>query len=83
MVGMMYSDGTGIDQDYKKAFEWTEKSAKQGLGKAQWMLGLMYYKGLGVELDRKKAAYWVKKSKKNGCKKAKRTWEGLELWKYE
>ena len=33
-IGFMYDFGKGIKQDYKKAFEWYEKSANQGNSKA-------------------------------------------------
>jgi TPR repeat protein len=40
----MYYRGKVIEQDYKKAFEWYQKAADQGLGQAHIFLGIMYYK---------------------------------------
>uniref|UniRef100_UPI000AF92760 tetratricopeptide repeat protein n=1 Tax=Aliarcobacter skirrowii TaxID=28200 RepID=UPI000AF92760 len=42
-----------VRQDYKKAFEWYEKSASQGNTTAQNNLGVMYDNGYGVRQDKK------------------------------
>ena len=38
-----------MDVNYKKAFEWYEKAAKQRLAEAQYNLGGMYNHGQGVD----------------------------------
>jgi TPR repeat protein len=38
-IGYAYQNGLGIPQDYALAVEWYLKSAKQGMGRAQWKLG--------------------------------------------
>ena len=43
VIGDMYSDGEGVEQNYFKAYEWYEKAANQGYALAQNNLGLMYY----------------------------------------
>ena len=60
-LGLMYYNGQGVEQDYKKAVYWWDKSAEQGDADAQHNLGLMYDNGQGVEQDYKKAVYWYRK----------------------
>ena len=57
-------------EEYKKAFEWLEKSAKQGEPNAQYGLGTMYENGFGVEKDYEKAYEWYSKSAVKGNKEA-------------
>ena len=54
-LGECYFNGDGIEQDYKKAVEWYEKSANQGYAKAQNNLGFCYGKGYGVEKNLKRS----------------------------
>ena len=59
-LGLMYRDGQGVEQDYKKALEYFEVIANQehdlsAKTIAQFNLGLMYRDGLGVEQNYKKA----------------------------
>jgi TPR repeat protein len=65
-LGVMYRDGEGVRQDYKKAIEWTEKAAKQGYVSAQYNLGVMYDNGQGVRQDYKKAKEWYEKAANQG-----------------
>ena len=65
-LGLIYYNGDGVVQDYKKALYWFEKSARQGDAQAQNNLGFMYYDGKGVEKDYKKSFYWYKKSAEQG-----------------
>ena len=62
----MYSNGQGVEQDYKKAVEWYRKAAEQGHADAQNNLGFMYYTGQGVEQDYKKAVEWYRKAAEQG-----------------
>ncbi len=62
----MYFHGMGVDQDYKAALEWYQKSAEQGYGEAQACLGHMYEKGLGVDRDIQKALELFVKSAEQG-----------------
>ena len=36
-LGILYHNGHGVDVNYKKAFEWYEKAAKQEHAKAQYI----------------------------------------------
>lgn len=49
-----------VPRNYKKAFEWFEKAAKQGNSDAQCQLGIFYYRGLGITKNFKKAFKWFK-----------------------
>ncbi len=59
-VGLSYYDGR-FDQkiDYKKAFEWIEKSAKSGFSAAQHFLGMFYEKEIGVERNQVESYAWI------------------------
>jgi TPR repeat protein len=64
LLGMMYSNGTGVTQDYKEAVKWYRLSAEQGNASAQSNLGLMYDNGTGVPQDYKEAVKWYRLSAK-------------------
>jgi hypothetical protein len=51
--------------DYALAVEWYLKSAKQGMGRAQWKLGLLYRDVEGVPQDGAKAALWLRRAAEN------------------
>ena len=60
-IATMYSEGTGVDQDYEAAVKWYTKAATQGFAKAQYSLGLMYSTGsLGVAQNYDEAVRWLK-----------------------
>ena len=53
ILELCIQNGKGVKQDYKKAFEWYEKAATQGIAEAQNNLGVMYDDGYGVRQDKK------------------------------
>ncbi|MAW33874.1 MAG: hypothetical protein CMK56_05645 [Proteobacteria bacterium] len=53
-LGILYSQGDGVPQNYKEAFRWFSLAAEQGILAAQYRLGLMHSKGEGVPQDYKK-----------------------------
>ena len=53
-------------KDYKQAFYWYEKAAKQNYFPAQFAVGVMYFEGRGVPRNYKKAFYWYEKAAKQG-----------------
>lgn len=58
-LGGAYYDGQGVAQDYQKAQQWFEKSAKQGDVNAQFMLGMIFKEGgHGVQQNLKRAKTW-------------------------
>ncbi len=50
-LGVMYSNGQGVPQDFKEARKWNRMAAAQGDVTAQYNLGVMYDKGHGVTQD--------------------------------
>lgn len=67
----MYSDGTGVEQDYGQALQWYLKAAEQNEAEAQYNLGVLYQEGLGVEQNNKEAAYWYHIAADQGSDRAK------------
>ncbi len=58
LVGIYYSDGREISPDFKEAYKWYEKAAKQGMPEAQCAMGTRYFMGVGVEIDYSEAFKW-------------------------
>ena len=70
-LAVLYSDGVGVEQNYKEAFKWFQKSAKKDCSDAQYGLGFLYAKGRGVQQSDKDAVYWFRRSAANGNVEAK------------
>jgi TPR repeat protein len=66
LVGAMYGNGQGVQQDYAQAVAWSRKAADQGLALAQANLGIMYEKGQGVPQDYTQALAWYRKAADQG-----------------
>lgn len=62
LSGMYFGGTDGVDQNFTKAAEWSQKSADQGDDLAQLILGWLYEEGTGVDQDYTKAAEWFQKS---------------------
>ncbi len=62
LIGEVYYDGNGVDQDYAKAMEWYTKAADLGNASAMNQIGYMYHFGEGVEVDYAKAMDWYSKA---------------------
>jgi uncharacterized protein len=56
----MYSAGSGVGKDYRRAVEWYRKAAEQGSPSAQFNLALMYADGLGVLRNHDAAVKWMR-----------------------
>ncbi len=69
-VGVLYSVGQGVVQDYNQAFKWFERAAAQGDPEALTSLGGLYYHGNGVELDYAKAFSLYEKAAAAGSRQA-------------
>ena len=50
-LAVLYRNGYVIKADYKRAFSWFEKSAKQGYVKSIYAIGMMKLRGQGTERD--------------------------------
>lgn len=78
-LGVMYSEGLGVEQSNEKAAEWYRKAAEQGNADAQVVLGCCYEFGDGLPIDLKKAALWYGLAGKQGHEKAAAALERLHL----
>jgi TPR repeat protein len=58
-LGIMYSQGQGVPQDYVQSAKWVRLAAEQGDASAQFNLGRMYFEGLGVPHDFVLALMWT------------------------
>lgn len=65
-LGVMYSDGLGVEQDYQSAASWYEKAALQGHAGAMNNLGNCYNEGRGVEENLPEAFKWWLKAAQGG-----------------
>jgi localization factor PodJL len=70
LVGVKYTEGTGVPADLSKAAVWYQKAADKGLAPAQYRLASLYEKGRGVEKDLPKAKAWYTKAAEAGNAKA-------------
>jgi len=66
MLGEMYLDGIGVEQNSKKAHMWVEKAAVAGDKEAQYLLGFMYENGIDVKVNLKTAVSWYEKAANSG-----------------
>jgi S1-C subfamily serine protease len=58
LLGMRYSDGDGVPQNYSEAAKWFRKAAEAGNREAQHNLGISYAEGEGVPQNHREAAKW-------------------------
>ena len=61
-LGLLYSNGQGVEQDYVEVAGWYLKAAEQGYAYAQNNLDVCFYKGAGVRQSYIEAVQWYKKS---------------------
>lgn len=62
LLGHCYQFGIGLEQDFKEAVFWYEKSARQNNELAEYALGGCYWQGKGVRQNDAKAIELFKKS---------------------
>ena len=65
-LGVMYTYGQGVPQDFTEALRWYRRAAEQGLADAQNNLGVMYEYGQGVLQDHAEAARWYRRAAEQG-----------------
>lgn len=65
-LGVIYYDGTLVEKDLQKAFEYFKRSALKNDPLAQNNLGWMYEHGEGTEINIEKAEYWYRIASENG-----------------
>jgi len=77
-VGLIYSQGLGVAQDFTKAAKWMGDAADTGHAKAALQLGQMYWKGEGVKKDKISAYEFISLAQAAGLPDAKGQKELLE-----
>ena len=70
LLGGLYYDGLGVQQDFTVAREWYEKAAMLGGPRAMFSLGRLYEEGSGVPRDRDQARQWYQKALDAGYRQA-------------
>lgn len=78
-LGLVYSQGYGVEKDPSEAAVWWGKAAEHGDAAAQFNLGVMYADGIGVQQNIKVAARWWHKSADQGFKEAIQALKFLQL----
>lgn len=61
-LAVCYGRGDGVEQDYKKAFEWAMKAAEQGDAEGQYIVAGCYLQGKGVLQDMQQSIRWHEKA---------------------
>ena len=69
-LGLMYSTGQGVPQDYSKAFLWYHKAADQGNPGGENGLGFLYSNGRDASLNYAEALRWCQKAAEQENSKA-------------
>ena len=69
-LGLIYTNGNGVDENDIEAFKWYHKAAEQGVASAQYNLGVMYDKGDGVAENDIEAFKWYRKAAEQGVASA-------------
>ena len=66
ILGKLYFNGIGTNQNYEQAIHWYTLSANQGYSRAQNNLGIYYY---SIEKDYEQAIHWFTLSANQGNSK--------------
>lgn len=66
VLGFMYQQGLGVQQDYSTAIKWYNAAANQGQADAEEKLGILFQRGMGVAKDDTQAAAWYRKAADHG-----------------
>ncbi len=61
-LGLLYSEGRSLPQNYFEAKDWFKKAADQGHADAQVNLGTLYSLGQGAPFSDPMALYWFQKA---------------------
>lgn len=62
MIGTMYEENKGLEQDYEQAMYWYLKAAEKNDDDAMVNIGYLYNEGLGVQQDYQQAMHWYLKA---------------------
>ncbi len=78
VVGILYDEGLGLQQDAEKAVKWYRKAAERRVAMAQYNLAYCYEFGEGVEQDWEKAREWYAKAAAQDDEKARKALQEME-----
>lgn len=70
LVGVMYMNGLGVQQDDSEAMAWFRRSADQGYAVAQTNVGFLYERGRGIGQDASEAKHWYELAAAQGDPRA-------------
>ncbi len=59
-LAALYTAGTGVKTDYKRASYWFEQAANAGVANAAYNLGVLHHQGLGVDKNIARALDWYR-----------------------
>ena len=65
-LGLLYTGGVGVPQDYGQAKWWFEQASKQGHVGAQVDLGMLYLQGAGAPQSAQMAMFWFSQAAEHG-----------------
>jgi uncharacterized protein len=65
-LGLLYTAGAGVPQNYGQAKKWFEEAAKQGQAEAQVNLGTLYLHGEGAPQSAQMALFWFSRAAEQG-----------------
>lgn len=77
-MASIYYLGSGVGQDFNRAFDWYRRAAEQGEADAQYSLGNMYLLGEGVTADNALAQQWYEKAAAQGHESAHNNLEKIK-----
>lgn len=60
LLGLIYSEGRGVEQDIKQARRWYLRAAEKGKTDAAFLLGLSYLNKYSNPEENANAVYWIK-----------------------
>lgn len=66
LLGTLYAEGRGVEQNDETAFSWFQKAADKGDAQAQYNVGASYAEGIGVKKSLPDAAKWFKRAAEQG-----------------
>jgi cell division protein FtsN len=82
ILGLMYSYGEGVPEDYRESARWYRRAAEQGSSVAQYNLGMFYLEGQGVTQNTDAAIEWLTKSADGGHFRARSELAKLDAGSY-
>ena len=64
-LGVMYSEGRGVEKDIQQAIPWLTEAANQGDADAQFRLGKLFTQGKEIEQNLQSAELWIRQAANN------------------